>query len=222
MNPTNPHFGASAEDAVQNGPIPQPPTPWGPPPRGVFVDVLGTIVQPLENGNFPKIEDAVFYEGVLDGLFKVTQADWNLYLVGNIDSVAFGRQSAEEWKEFSDGLHAHLRRQGIKLKRDYCCIDHPEGVEGQNNDSVYLLPGTGAMHHAAQADAVNLSVCWVIGDSSVELVAGWRADCRLVAVQTGEGVRDGAFHVEPDLVSRTAAGALREISNDLTMLRRVA
>lgn len=222
MNPTNPYFGASPEGAAPEGPTPTAPTPWGPPPRGIFVDVLGTLVEPLENGHFPKISEAVFYEGVLDGLFKVTQSNWNLYLVGNIESVAFGRQSVEEWKEFSDGLHKQLRGLGIKLKRDYCCIDHPEGVEGQNSDSVYLLPGTGAMHHAAQADGVNLSVSWVIGDSSVELVAGWRADCRLVAVQTGNGVRDGAFHVEPELWSRTAAGALKEIANDLTVLRRVA
>lgn len=222
MNPTHPHFGASSEGAVPKSPIPQSQPSWGPPPRGVFVNLLGTIVEPLENGNFPSIETAVFYEGVLDGLFKATQSGWNLYLMGNIDSVAFGRQTPAEWKAFSSGLHAHLRGHGIKLKRDYCCVDHPEGVKGQNNDSVYLLPGTGAMHHAAQADGVNLSISWVIGDSSVELVAGWRADCRLVAVQTGKGVRDGAFHVEPELWSRTAAGALREIANDLTMLRRVA
>ncbi|QDV07631.1 D-glycero-alpha-D-manno-heptose-1,7-bisphosphate 7-phosphatase [Planctomycetes bacterium Poly30] len=222
MNPHPHHLGASSEGAVPQSPIPQQPPSWGPPTRGVFVNVLGTIVAPLENGNFPEIGDAVFYEGVLDGLFKVTQSGWNLYLMGNIDSVAFGRQGVEEWRSFSKGLHDHLRGHGIKLKRDYCCIDHPEGVKGQNNDSVYLLPGTGAMHHAAQADGVNLSVSWVIGDSTVELVAGWRADCRLVAVQTGQGLRDGAFQVEPELWSRTAAGALKEISNDLTMLRRVA
>lgn len=222
MNTTPPHFGAPLDGAVPQPPTPQQSPSWGPPPRGVFVDVLGTIVQPLENGHFPLIKDAVFYEGVLDALFNVTQAGWNLYLVGNMDSVAFGRQSREEWKTFQAGLHAHLRSLGIKLKRDYCCIDHPEGVEGQNNDSVYLLPGTGAMHHAAQEDGVNLNISWVVGDSSVELVAGWRADCRLVGVQTGQGVKDGAFHVEPELWSRTAAGGLKEIASDFTMLRRVA
>lgn len=222
MNPISNYLGTSPEDPQNQGPTPPAKPSWGPPCRGVFVDLLGTIVQPLDNGGFPKIEDAVFYEGVLDGLFKVTQSGWKLYVMGNIDSVAFGRQTAEEWKVFSEGLHAKFRSLGITLQRDYCCIDHPEGVEGQNNDSVYLLPGTGAMHHAAQADGVQLSLSWVIGDSSIELVAGWRADCRLVAVQTGQGVKDGAFHVEPELVSRTAAGALKEIARDYTMLRRAA
>ena len=94
MNPTTSYLGNSPEDPSPQGPNPAPKPSWGPPARAVFVDLLGTIVEPLENGNFPKIEDAVFYQGVLDGLFKVTQAGWNLYLVGNIDSVAFGRQTA--------------------------------------------------------------------------------------------------------------------------------
>ena len=34
----------------------------------MFVDVLGTLVEPLEGGHFPTIEDARFYDGVLDGL----------------------------------------------------------------------------------------------------------------------------------------------------------
>lgn len=196
---------------------------WGPPPRGVFVDVLGTLVEPAnEKGHFPTFEDATFYPGVLDSLFRVTQAGWNLYLVGNIDSVAFGEQSNDDWVEFREKLHAHLRSQGIRLTRDYTCVDHPEGVEGRNRDSVYLLPGTGAMHHAAQADGVSLPLCWIVGDSTVELVAGWRAGCRIAGVKTGAALGDRTFHVDPEIVSATAGEVLQVVARDMTMLRRSA
>lgn len=196
---------------------------WGPPPRGVFVDVLGTLVEPIEDGtHFPSFEDVRFYEGVLDGLFKVTQAGWNLYLIGNVPSVAFGHQSAEAWAAFQTALHAHMATQGIKLTRDYSCIDHPEGVKGQEKDSVYRLPGTGAMHHAAQMDGISLSLSWVLGDRTVDMVTGWRAGCRVAGVQTGDSMGDGEFQVEPELVGRTAAGVLAEIARDMTMLRRIA
>ncbi|MEM1449787.1 MAG: HAD hydrolase-like protein [Planctomycetota bacterium] len=195
---------------------------WGPPPRGVFLDVLGTLVRPTEDGGFPSISDAQFYDGVLDGLFRVTQAGWNLYLVGNIDSVAFGRQTADDWRSFKTGLHDQLKGLGIRVRRDYTCTDHPEGVKGCDRDSVYLLPGTGAMHHAAQADDVSLPLCWVVGDCTTELVAGWRAGCRLAAVQTGEAARDGRFHVDPELTTDTAAQALTVIARDMTILRRSA
>lgn len=196
--------------------------PWGPPPRGVFLDVLGTLVAPDENGGFPRFDDAEFYEGVLDGLFRVTQAGWHLYLVGNVDTVPRGVQSIDDWKVFQAELHAHLKGLGIRMRRDYTCTDHPEGVKGHDRDSVYLLPGTGAMHHAAQADEVSLPLSWVVGDSTVELVAGWRAGCRIAGVQTGQGFADGEYHVDPELVGRTAAGILREIAVDMTMLRRAA
>lgn len=196
---------------------------WGPPPRGVFVDVLGTIVQPAcDQGNFPSFDDAKFYDGVLDALFRVTQAGWNLYLIGNIESVAFGRQSHDDWKIFQAELHAHLRGLGIKMRRDYTCVDHPEGVKGRDRDSVYQLPGTGAMHHAAQADEISLPLCWVVGDSTVELVAGWRAGCRVAAVNTGVASSDRTFHVDPEITTESAVGALRAIAQDMTMLRRVA
>ena len=195
---------------------------WGPPPRGVFIDVLGTLVQPAEDGHFPTISDARFYEGVLDALFRVTQAGWNLYLVGNISSVAFGEQSLDDWRAFQAGLRALLKSQGIRVTRDYTCVDHPEGVKGRDRDSVYLLPGTGAMHHASQEDGVSLPLCWVVGDSTIELVAGWRAGCRVAAVQTGAALGDRTFHVDPELKTATAADALRIISRDMTMLRRTA
>ena len=112
---------------------------WGPPPRGVFVDVLGTLVHPAENGHFPAISDATFYEGVLDALFRVTQAGWNLYLVGNVSSVAFGEQSLDDWKAFQDGLHELLKSQGIPVTRDYTCVDHPDGIAGRDRVLARLI-----------------------------------------------------------------------------------
>ncbi|MEL6428976.1 MAG: HAD hydrolase-like protein [Planctomycetota bacterium] len=197
---------------------------WGPPVRGVFVDVLGTLIEPVgEDGtHFPDFDEASFYDGVLDGLFRVTQAGWKLYLIGNVPSVAFGAQTSEAWADFQGGFHAHLASMGIRLTRDYSCIDHPEGVKGRTRDSVYRLPGTGAMHHAAQADGIRLNLSWVVGDSSLDLVTGWRAGCRIAGVQTGEGLGDRQFEVEPELLGRSATGVLKEIARDMTLLHRVA
>ena len=196
---------------------------WGPPARGVFVDVLGTLIEPVGDGtHFPAFDDATFYDGVLDGLFHATQAGWLFYLTGNMDSVAFGAQSMEDWIEFQSALHAHFTSLGIKLRRDYCCTEHPEGVGERARDSVYRLPGTGAMHHAAQADGIRLNLSWVVGDSTLDLVTGWRAGCRLAGVQTGKNLTDKEFGVEPELVGRTAAGILKEIARDVTLLHRVA
>lgn len=200
-----------------------PHASWGPPQRGVFVDVLGTLVKPDgDNDRFPTFDPSCLYEGVIDGLFRCTQAGWKLYLIGNVDSVAFGQQSAEDWTAFQSALHAYLASMGITVQRDYSCIDHPEGVPGRERDSVYRLPGTGAMHHAGQADNIRLNVSWVVGDRSLDLVTGWRAGCRTGGVQTGYSMTDRQFQVEPELVGRSATGVLKEIARDMTLLHRVA
>ena len=59
---------------------------WGPPPRGIFLDVLGTLVEPGPGGRFKSIGKSSFYDGVLDSLFRATQAGWQLYLIGNVDN----------------------------------------------------------------------------------------------------------------------------------------
>ena len=200
----------------------RPAQGWGPPPRGLFLDILGTLVEPGPNGKFPTIGKARFYDGVLDALFRATQAGWNLYLIGNIESVAFGKQSQAQWDKFRRGLIARLKSEGIPVSRDYTCTQHPEGVRGQNRDSVYFLPGTGAMHHAAQAEGISLSLSWVVGDSTTELVAGWRAGCCTAAVRTGKGAADGAFHLDPEMTTETAAAAVNWIARDQTVLRRSA
>ena len=61
-----------------------------------------------------------------------------------------------------------------------------------------------------------------IGDSTTELVAGWRAGCCTAGVRTGNSLKDAAFHVDPDMTTESAAGAIKWIARDQTVLRRSA
>ena len=75
-------------------------------------------------------------------------------LLGNEDAVAFGRLALEAWEAIEKKLLTDLARAGIAITRSYTCIDHPEGIAGRRNDSVYLLPNTGAFYHALHADGI--------------------------------------------------------------------
>lgn len=161
-----------------------------------------------------------FTAGAVDALFHARQAGWNVYLIGNVEDVAFGRASLESWKTFESELHEALRCAGVTVTRSYAATDHPEGVPGHDKDSVFLLPNTGAMYHAAQVDGIRLRDTWVVGDSTLELVAGWRAGCRLAGVRTGEGLQDGHLQVEPDVFADDLAGALREVTGGASIPRR--
>jgi histidinol-phosphate phosphatase family protein len=199
-------------------PAPLPGT--GAPPHALFVDRWGTLLERPQQGFCEAFAEVSFTPGALDLLFRACQAGWTLYLIGNEDGVAQGSWTDKAWQAFEAELLAHLTALGIGVRRNYACLDHPEGKGKHRRDSVFLFPNTGAMYHAAQTDGIRLGESWVIGDSTLELSAGWRAGCRLAGVQSGLGLADGGVHVEPEVVCADLTEALTEILAVERMLRR--
>lgn len=186
----------------------------GPRPRGLFIDRWGTLLELPEKAPCTRFDRARFVPGALDALFHAGQAGWNLYSIGNEDDVAFGRMAESTWRKFEGELLDHLRAHGVAVRRLYACLDHPEGVAPHDRDSVFLLPNTGALYHAAQTDGIVLEDSWVIGDGTLELVAGWRAGCHLAAVGAGRRLGEGELHVEPEIVADDLVAVLREVALD--------
>jgi D-glycero-D-manno-heptose 1,7-bisphosphate phosphatase len=182
-----------------------------PAPRALFIDRWGTLLELPEGGFARSVDEVRFQRGALDALFRASRAGWYLYLLGNEDAVAFGRLALESWNEIEKKMLAEIARAGVPLARNYACIDHPEGAPGRRNDSVYLLPNTGAFYHALHNDGVELAKSWVIGDSTLELVAGWRAGCRMAAVRTGLNLGDRAFEVDPEVVEKDLRSVVLEL-----------
>ncbi|MEM7309244.1 MAG: HAD hydrolase-like protein [Planctomycetota bacterium] len=187
---------------ISRDPSPFAPIPGTvPAPRGLFVDRWGTLLQTPEAGFARSADDVEFSSGAVDALFRASQAGWCIYLLGNEDAVARGQVSDAAWQEIDARVLEGLGAGGVRIARDYTCLDHPtEGVPGHQKDSVYLLPNTGAFYHAAHEDGIELRKSWVVGDSSLELVAGWRAGLRQAGVRTGLAVGDGTFKVTPDVL----------------------
>jgi len=175
----------------------------GQPKRGLFIDRWGTLMEQPAKGHYSSFNPEQFTPGALDTLFHAAQSGWTIYLIGNEDAVAFGRQSATSWRKLESDLLEHLRSHGIPVL--------PEGKRPHNKDSVFLLPNTGILYHAAQNDGIALNSSWVIGDSTIELVAGWRAGCRLAGVRTGIALEDGELQVEPDIFADNLASVLHEL-----------
>jgi D-glycero-D-manno-heptose 1,7-bisphosphate phosphatase len=159
-----------------------------------------------------RFASARFTPHATDALFRCTRAGWLLYLVGNETQVALGRQSVESWQAFEQALEAHLASLGVPVARSYACLDDPgKGVRGHRRDSVFRLPNTGAMYHAAQHDGVDLARSWVIGGGSLELTAGWRAGCALASLAHGQDQPDGGVDAHAAIEAGCLADALDEI-----------
>ena len=188
-------------------------------PHALFVDRWGTLLEIPASGFARRPDDVRFLPGALEALFRASRAGWNVYLIGNEEAVAFGKLAEADWTAIEKALLEKIASAGIALGRNYACIDHPQGVPTRRNDSVYFLPNTGAFYHAAHTDGVDLAKSWVIGDSTLELVAGWRAGCRLAGVRTGQALSDKQYEVEPEVLEKDLAAVVREVMERTEALR---
>lgn len=191
-----------------------------PTPKGLFIDRWGTLLELPESFPCEEFSGARFTAGAVDALFRARQAGWSLYLIGNEEDVAMGRLPEEAWLGFERALLAHLAAQGVVIARCYACLDHPEGKGAHQKPSVFLLPDTGLLYHAAQVDGIDLGKSWVVGDSTLELVAGERGGCRTAAVRTGLGAEDGNIHVDYDLIVPDLAGFVDVLLGTQTTVQR--
>mgnify|MGYP001174247380 CR=1 FL=1 len=180
-------------------------------PRALFIDRWGTLLDPPSEGFARTPAEVRFQRGALDALFRASRAGWRLYLLGNELAVAFGQLPMEAWNAVEKKMLADLASAGVPIAGNYACLDHPEGVAGRRNDSVYLLPNTGGFYHAVHGHGINLAKSWVIGDSTLELVAGWRAGCRMAAVRTGQALGDRTFEVTPEVVGSDLGAVVLEL-----------
>ena len=193
-------------------PSPFAPLPGTTPsPRALFVGRWGTLLETPEKGFAERFDSSLVLPGAADALFRAQRAGWQVYLMGNEPGVWEGHWSDDAWQDFERELLDHLRGAGVLVTRNYACLDHPDGVRGHTTDSVFRLPNTGVMYHAAHTDGVRLNESWVIGDSTVDLVAGWRSGCRIAGVRTGTGLADGTYEVEPAFLADSLADVLGEI-----------
>lgn len=194
-------------------PRPHDPLPGTVPrPRGLFIDRWGTLLAPPCDQDPPGLASEHFTPRALETLFRASQDGWAIYLIGNEDAVARGAMSDAAWSAFEADLLAFLASYGVRVQRNYACLDDPEHGKGRHRrDSVYMLPNTGAMYHAMQHDGVELGRSWVIGDGVLELVAGWRAGCHLAVVGGRERLAESALSVEPELETPDLAGAIASV-----------
>ncbi|MDZ4772287.1 MAG: hypothetical protein SGI72_04045 [Planctomycetota bacterium] len=188
-----------------------PPIPGtGTPPRALFVSRWGALLERPVDGMPRRFDSVRFQPRVLELLFRAGQAGWNIYTIGNEDDVAHGRVSDATWENFHHEFLNQLRGNGIRIARDYSCLDHPEGKSPHDKESVFWFPNTGALYHAAQEDGIVLGESWLVSELVPELAAAWRAGAHVAAIhatpQRGEDLQ-----VEPEIRSRRAVDAIAEV-----------
>ncbi|MDP7288001.1 MAG: HAD family hydrolase, partial [Phycisphaerae bacterium] len=151
--------------------------------KAVFIDRDNTIID--DPGYISDPAAVKLLPGVELAIKSLAQTGFKNIVCTNQSGIARGMLT----EEGLDSIHAELRRQlgdkGAHLDAIYYCPFHPQGtVEKYACESDLRKPKPGMLLKAAADLDLDLSECWMVGDSARDIEAGQRAGCRTIRVRT--------------------------------------
>ena len=182
--------------------------------KAVFLDRDGTIID--DPGYLADPNGVHLLTGASLAIKSLRQAGYKIVVVTNQSGIARGMLTEDTLEH----IHAELRRKlaetGAMLDAIFYCPYHPEGtVEKYARESYHRKPSPGMLYQAAEELDLDLEHSWMVGDSSRDIGAGQRANCRTILVRPPEG-REPAGTGEqeefaPDFTARNIVEAAKKI-----------
>lgn len=185
----------------------------------VFFDRDGTLNQ--EVGYLSRPEQVELLPGTVEALKILNIKGIAAIVVTNQSGVARGLFPEERIHEIHHVLQEKLRDEGAWIDRFYYCPHHPAyGSERYRQDCACRKPKIGMLQQAARDLDLELSSCYLIGDSMSDLEAARNAGMKAVLVLTGYGpetydrVESGVSDAVPHLVAPDIVTAVQWVITD--------
>jgi len=177
---------------------------------GVFLDCDGVIVEQIDHLN--RAEDLELIGGAGEAIARLNAAGIPVIVVTNQAGIAKGYLTIADLKQIHARLRRELARHGAHLDALYYCPHHPQAtVTEYLKDCPCRKPGTGMLARARDEHGIDPALSYLVGDSTSDILAGKRAGCRTILVETGFAGRDGLFEVKPDLIVADLPAAIETI-----------
>ena len=172
--------------------------------KAVFLDRDGTIN--VDTGFTHKIHQ--FEKGAIEGLQLLQNSDYKLIIITGQSGIGRGYYTEEDYFKFMQYMYSQLRRNGIKIDKDYFCPHHPTEAIGEYKINCNCRkPKIGMLEQAAQDFDIDLLESWVIGDKTDDIEMGIRACCKTILVKTGKAGQDKHFLVNPNYIAENLVEA---------------
>jgi D-glycero-D-manno-heptose 1,7-bisphosphate phosphatase len=161
----------------------------------VFLDRDGVLVR--DTDLLTRREAFEILPGVPEALRRLRSKGFRLVVTSNQTVVARGLLSEEGVRALHFYLQERLVDAGApELDGWYFCPHHPNGtLTSYRLDCECRKPRPGLLLRAAQDLDLELTASFAVGDRFTDIIAGSRAGCRTILVQTGK-------HLEPPIETR--------------------
>ncbi len=190
----------------------------------VFLDRDGVLIEDVHLLTRP--EQVVIPSGVSAALRALGAAGFKLVVVSNQPVVARGLVSELDVRAVNIHMDSLLQRAGAPpLDGIYVCPHHPNAtLPAYRVDCDCRKPRPGMILQAAQDHQIALQQSFLVGDRFTDIMAGAKAGCRTVLVQTGQHAAPPIESPEaidrsiaPDFVCEGLLGASEWILNQCKM-----
>ena len=144
--------------------------------RGVFLDLNGTLVEPLKQ---ERLDELTLIPGVAEAVARLTAAGFVCPVVTVQSRIAKGLFSMADFQTWFAAFAADLEAQGALVVGPYVCPHRYGEPCPCKKPNVLLYERAASEHQLTTAD------CFVIGDSPDDVRAARRLGARGCLVRTG-------------------------------------
>jgi D-glycero-D-manno-heptose 1,7-bisphosphate phosphatase len=176
--------------------------------QAVFFELEGVLI----DLHGPRDTAPLLLPRTVEALQRFDRKRFDLIVATNQPDIAFGRIRERDFHTLTENLLHALEQHDVILTKIYSCPFHPRGRGRWKKESVFRKPNIGMFKMAQQELDLNLARCWVVGHTSVDVLAGSRAGMGTVLVKTGSGGQDGSFDIEPHFTEDDVLAAAKRIA----------
>ncbi|PIE22081.1 MAG: hypothetical protein CSA62_14350 [Planctomycetota bacterium] len=186
--------------------------------QAIFIELHGVLLAPwTDREDYTKPR---FFEGALDSLTRIDPKRMDLFIATNQCDVARGVLRERDFKRMQEAVCNSFAEAGVPLTKIYACLYHPKGKGRWRKESVFRKPNIGMFKMAEQEFDLNLRRSWMIGENTIDILAGDRAQLGTILVETGQAGRDGNYDVQPHFIEANLRAAIQRIQAHEAALTR--
>lgn len=155
----------------------------------VFLDRDGVISQQTQFVNEP--DDLTLIEGAAEAIARLNRAGWPVAIITNQGGIGMGYLTEDMLNRIHERLSLLLAEKGAHVDAIYYCPHMDDAkLDAYRVDCPSRKPGTGMLEAARDELGIVLNESVVVGDRTTDILAGIRAGCSTILVQTGSAGKD--------------------------------
>lgn len=153
--------------------------------RAIFLDRDGTINEIV---SFPELglldsplnpEQFSLLPGAAKAINILNRLGLKVIIASNQPSMAKGKMTEEAFERLREKMRKELAENGAHVDAEYYCFHHLLAKDARYRvDCECRKPKPGLLLKAAKDHVLNLSKCYVVGDSLADIKAGRAVGCR--------------------------------------------